>query len=78
MAIHSSVSTLEETTDGMLGKTLLLPAERGGMRVRDVPQFLLGVQVGVKEEVHGQLEALLGHRLVVRVLQLRLFAQNRC
>lgn len=61
----------------MLGKMLLLPAERG-MRVRDVPQFLLGVQVGVKEEVHGQLEALLGHGLVVRVLQLRLFTQNRC
>lgn len=42
------------------------------MRVNGVPQFLLGVQVGVEEEVHGQLETLLGHRLVVGVLQLRL------
>lgn len=62
----------------MLGKTLLLPVERGGVRVRDVPQFLLGVQVGVKQEVYGQLEALLGHGLVVWVLQLSLFTQNRC
>jgi len=38
----------------------------------NVPEFLFGVQVGVKEEVHRQLKTLFGHRLVVRMLQLRL------
>lgn len=35
-----------------------------------IPEFLFGVQVGVKEEVHSQLETLFGHRLVVWMLQL--------
>lgn len=35
-----------------------------------VPEFLFGVQVGVKEKVNSQLKTLFGHRLVVWMLQL--------
>lgn len=35
-----------------------------------IPEFLFGVQVGVKEEVNSQLKALFGHWLVVVMLQL--------
>lgn len=35
-----------------------------------IPEFLFGVQVGVKEKVNSQLKTLFGHRLIVWMLQL--------
>lgn len=38
----------------------------------NIPEFLFGVKVGVKEKVNSQLKTLFGHRLVVWMLELRL------
>lgn len=74
MAIHSSVSTLQEITgvntesDTLLGCSSLLTEVLDVCA--DIPELLFGVQVGVEEKVNSQLKTLFGHGLVVWMLQL--------
>lgn len=69
VAIHSSVSTLHNTTRRAVTKSCrgaLLPPPTAACV--DLPELLFGVQVGVKEKVNSQLKRLFGHRLVVWML----------
>ena len=69
VAIHSSVSTLQEIQEQCRYNT---DASQGGFKELMyvcIPEFLFGVQVCVEEKVNSQLETLFGHGLVVRMLQ---------
>lgn len=74
MAIHSSVSTLNNKTQSCREEQEQQQQEKQQQdpdgRINDLPEFLFGVQVGVEEKVNSQLKTLFGHRLVVGVLQL--------